>query len=204
MKRLLVLLFVFLAACARPQIGEIAHGATPPLAPVLTFHMDTDFTPQERADASEAATLWNKQTGGVARLTLVFDLDFNSLNSIESLKDSNVIVRAESGMNLVTQADESSGCSGCVLGWMTSGGIHNVTHDPVRGVFVADRLDDASRLQVMLHEFGHALGLPHIGSRQAIMYPSLQPGKSSCLKKPDLVAFCEVNECGSAQMVPCE
>ncbi len=195
-----LLLTLLLIGCSGTvQIGDILRGAAGTSPPVITLHMDTEFTAEERADANNAALLWNKQTGGVAKITLLYDLDFNSPSELERLQDSNLVIRAESDMRVVVAMD--NGCVGCVLGWMTSGGLHNVGHGPINGAFVVDRIPRESRTQVMLHEFGHALGLPHVPARQAIMYPSLQAGQSTCLKKPDLVAFCEVNECGSAQMV---
>ena len=88
---------------------------------------------------------------------------------------------------------------------MTSGGIHNPAGSRVIGGFVADRISSLGvRTQVMIHEFGHALGLPHVGARQAMMYPSADPHRTDCLKKPDLVAICDVNECGKYKMIPCE
>ena len=175
--------------------------------PSIVIHMDTAFTEEERKDADYAALVWKTQTSGLADIQLVYDVDFGSVSKLNSLIDShaNIVIRYESGMIAVDSADAAAGCDGCVLGWMTSGGIHNPAGDPVMGGFVADRISRIGvRTHVMIHEFGHSLGLPHVGARQALMYPSVDPRRTTCLKKPDLVAFCDVNECGNHKMIPCE
>lgn len=201
-----ILLTLFLTACTS-SLGpaDIIPGFKDTLKPHIVFHMDTAFTECERADADLAAKIWNAQTEGVAQISLVYDLDLDSPVVLQELRHKNIVIRYESDMNAVRAADENSKCDGCVLGWMTSGGVHNTKHTEVWGGFVADRMmEDNMRLQVMLHEFGHALGLPHVSSRQAIMYPNADASRTSCLKQPDLVAFCSVNDCGTHKMHPCE
>ena len=72
--------------------------------------------------------------------------------------------------------------------------------------FVVDRMGDfpSEFKLVCLHEMGHALGLPHVESVQSIMYPSVSPSRTTCLKQADLRAFCDVNDCGTHKMLPCE
>jgi hypothetical protein len=203
----LVLVMFLTVGCARFDIKSLSPTFTDPKAPSLVLHMDTAFTPAERADADRASAVWKAQTSGVADIKLVYDLDFDDLIGMQKLIDAkaNLVVRYESGMAAVAASDEEADCDGCVLGWMTAGGVHNIKGKPVYGAFVADRIEGPGiRLQVMLHEFGHALGLPHVASRQSLMYPHAIPGRTACLKPADLTAFCEVNVCNGAVMHPCE
>ena len=169
--------------------------------------MDVDFTADERADAQDAANIWRAQTSGLADINLVYDADFNDLTTMGLLMDAdaNIVVRRTSDMVTVLKADEEADCFGCVLGWMNAGGIHGPTHKAIHGAFVVDRITAPGiQIQVMIHEFGHVLGVPHVGAIQGLMYPAVIPGRTACLKKPDLVAFCGVNECGIHKMYPCE
>lgn len=205
---LLMVAAMFLTmGCSHFDIKSLSPSFTDPKAPSLVIHMDTAFTAPERADAQRAADVWKAQTEGLASIKLVYDLDFDDLIGMQKLLDdkANVVVRYESGMNAVEAADADADCEGCVLGWMTAGGLHNPKGSPVVGGFVVDRITAPGiQLQVMMHEFGHALGLPHVPSRQSIMYPSVHPGRTACLKQADLTAFCEVNVCSGATMHPCE
>ena len=208
------------SGCLANLVGDVVHGASATGDPHVVFHADTDFSPRERAAAEQAADLWGKQTAGVASIRIVWDLDFGDTEglTLHVLEGHNILVRREGWMPSVDDHDDvcpqddpttPRNEHGCVLGWMTAGGIHASGHVPIMGSFVMDRIDgpdspEDMMLQVMLHEFGHALGLPHVGAIQAIMYPSYDPSRTSCLKMPDLVAFCTVNNCTGHTMLPCE
>ena len=201
-------------AIVRPAtVSTMVPDAEEPRPPEVTLHMDTAFTAEEREDAFRATEVWRKQTNELARIHLVYDLDFDDLIGLNKLftNGASLVVRRDSEDTLVQGADEESGCDGCVLGWMNSGGLHASGHPPVHGAFVFDRLEGLNadlipgiRLQVMIHEFGHVLGLPHVAATQALMYPGVIPGRTSCLKQADLSAFCSVNVCGTTRMFPCE
>ena len=195
-------------------VSSLIPDAEEPREAHVTLHMDVAFTPDERKDAFQATEVWRKQTNDLARITLLYDLDFDDMFGLNELftHGASLVVRRDSQDALVKASDEEAGCDDCVLGWMNSGGLHAVGHPPVHGAFIWDRLEGHNaevvqgiRLQVMIHEFGHVLGLPHVGASQAIMYPSVAAGKGrSCLTKADLVAFCSVNECGTTRLYPCE
>lgn len=184
-------------------LSPMVPDAEAPKPARVTFHADTDFTEKEREAIQEACDIWRKQTGGQAVITVVYDLDFNSATGLEEhvqAKD-NLVLRATSDMDMVAVADGDE--PGSVLGWMTSGGIHNPERNPIRGVFVVDRMAGVF-LSVVVHEFGHALGLPHNPARQAVMYPSVNPSRTACLKRTDIASFCNINGCDGRPTYPCE
>lgn len=193
-----------------PTLQELAPDAGPPVAPKATIHCDTAYTAEERKELFAAADIWHAQTDGLATITLVFDVDFGSTVDLEGHvgRGENIMLRLESWMDLVKSEDDAQG--GLLLGVVSpAGGIHNPWQKPLTVGFVADRLgpnsiSDATLKQVALHEFGHILGVGHIHTMNAIMFPAAVPAKDVCLKPADLNGFCQVNVCGTHKMTPCE
>lgn len=206
----LIVLLALLVGCGKPAIAPIrtleplVPDISEPVRPVVTIHADTEFSDDDKAAIAGACRIWNYQTNGIVNITVVYDLDFNDMTALQAhmTNGDNYIVSLESWMPSVVAMD---GEDAKVLGWMgPAGGIHNPWGLPVHGAFVADRLNDKNRLQVFVHEFGHLLGLSHLPEVQATMYPHIVNGRKACLHKPDLEAFCRVNECGTHTMYPCE
>ncbi len=210
----LLFVFIILAGCMpKVTLGNLlpgSPGATEPIPAKITIHADVDFVPSERAWFSTAANTWRLQTGGLAQVTMVYDLDFTSTSNLRKHVDDgdNLMLRADSFMEIVQKMDleDCPPDKACVLAWVNpSGGIHNPWHKPVNSVFIPDRYPDAKYATlVILHEMGHMLGLPHLNQVQSIMYPSIVPQRTACLKKADLNAFCDANECGTTILHPCE
>lgn len=179
----------------------------------VEMHGDVSFTPQERKDIEEAAFQWSLQTGGLVHIRIIWDLDFDSIEILKRHLPDHKIVKVPSDADSVSSIDCEASvqaglpCDGTprVLAWVwPSGGVHAKGSPPVRMTLIGDRLKSSSfRKGVALHEFGHVLGLQHVGDKRGIMYPSYSP-KPFCLTKADMDEFCRVNDgCGTVEMFVC-
>jgi hypothetical protein len=183
-----------------------------PLAPKIVMHGDTSFTSEERKFIEESAMVWYKQTDGVASIGFVWDYTpGNAKSEVEHVLDHRVIRHSSDEPEIVEEDCEISEMAGypkgiCVpmlLAWVSpAGGLHK--SDSVTLNFIPERYESKERwISVSIHEMGHVFGLPHSNFSQAVMWPSNDPNKT-CLKQPDLVAFCAANDCGEHKMHPCE
>lgn len=190
------LAFVLCFACGRTTAVSPSNTA---VKVDMLFHADVDFTEVERDHIAIVLDTFRAQTGGLADVKVVYDLDFSGpVSSLEELRASNLITRIDSHHSSVT---DERGEWKRILGW-TAFNNHLAGVSPVRMAIVGDKTGDVFRA-VFMHEMGHALGMGHVNSLHALMYPSIKSDQA-CLTRADISEFCRVNECGNTKMIPCE
>jgi len=183
MKKLFLALVLGVAGCA----------AAPPI------YVDSRFTADEVVQIQEAADEWARATGGTAE---PIDLVFNQHVESSEVADGHhrrVMIRALSTDPEVNETFDNH---------QTIGDDYSVHwffgESSERLVIVADRAAQAgtSIKTIAMHEFGHHLGLHHVGPKTAIMYPRSQ---AACVTHADLDEFCGANgPCNRHDMHPCD
>jgi hypothetical protein len=210
MKYLVALLTLTLVAChcghtTKPR-AVVTHDAP---SVVHAFHGDVEFTAIERAIIAKAVESLEYQTAGLYRPSVVYDLNYDDINSLMLLRDAALVVRMQSDYDVVRFIDEESG--GEVLGMTLPHGMNGQGTNP-QVYLVADRLEDPARLEhVAMHEFLHAAGLDDIGPPGSVMSGAtchmsagLQVCESiRCMTPADVAEFCRVNHCRSDELNGC-
>jgi len=205
------LIFLTLLAMALVVVPTGAAAGAPPsggsvqLSPLVVLHGDTEFDDQERRIIEAAADVWRLQTGGAARVSIVWDLDFTSVADIKAHVEAghNALIRTMSWAPDVWTLDEPNAI---VLAFVyPHGGIHNKEHAPVVMKLVMDRLDKSPErmIRVVTHELGHVFGVAHLGEPGDVMFPTHTDGKPMCLSRNDLEAFCKLNKCNKKALRTC-
>lgn len=196
-------------------VGVFALAATGCAAPVfnhapqMTYHVDTSFTAPERQCLEDATKQWRDQTSGLADIKLEYDYKPNVVVNVLEHEAFDKVVRWTSTTPYVVAYEAAMGTpeKPWILLGQTSHKITDSVRLPIVVSLVQDRLDASKDTfeckRVAMHEFGHGLGLPHMGRTTDIMFPSEHPLRSACLKNDDLVAFAAVNELPSELMKPC-
>jgi hypothetical protein len=175
----------------------------PAREPTVTLHADKAFNGPERQCIKESADQWRSQTQGLADANVVYDYDPTNVDQVLKFQLKDRLVKWDSSMPLVRAEDEGDAL---LLGQVwPKGGIHNDWKIPVEMRLVSDRLTDLHKCKLTaVHELGHVFGVPHIPSDPGnIMFPSVIPTRTACLKNEDLLVFCMVNDCGRVEMKPC-
>lgn len=196
MKKLVVLLCLALTACGTvlPQ-SRVTH-VVPRVR--MDIHADTSFTSRERILINEASTRMFSQTNGFVGVDVVFDLDFNSNESLRDHVAQNIMVRVD---------QTAEGLEKSTLGYCYTNYKDLDFNNPIKIALVYDRLPtDEAWIHVAMHEMLHAIRAQHISEPQSILYkttPTVGPNIVTCLTHEDMVEICTVHGCDLAAMKPC-
>jgi hypothetical protein len=169
----------------------------------MVLHADTGFMPAERRWISIAANNLREQTAGLVQVDVIYDLDWNSMQSIVSHRNGDMLIRAPEDAPYVKYEDTDKTH---LLGVVAVVDLINYSMVTPKQVYlVADRLPTQDMfVHVTMHEIGHALGMIHVDDEGAVMYymtESIHP--STCFTVTDAAEFCRINWCEVSQLNYC-
>lgn len=192
-----LLILLGLSSCAMPSVKD----------PTLVMHVDTSYTPTERQCLEASAQQWRDQTSELANVQ--FQYDYNTKDIVSALvnKTHHRVVRWTSEtpyVKLTEELQSEPDAPYILLGQVNGKGILNPYGQPIEMGLVMDRLQDDHLCRLAaIHELGHVFGVPHMPYKTDIMYPSVIPSRTACLKNEDLVAFAQLNGFPGEYMKPC-
>lgn len=168
-------LLIVLCACCAPK--PPAHARLPEKAPdvttvavwrdfEVTLHVDKDFSDQGRTLIRAAADNVRRLTHDRARLSVVFDLDFESLTNLKEHQDAghSLVIGVLSNFDVVATIDASLKSPGSVLAATVQ-----LSNDSQVVFLILDRIPAEKFESVTTHEFGHVIGFPDLDALGARM-----------------------------------
>lgn len=197
MKSLKVFFFgaiCFALGCAQLSIARPTH-VVPQVR--MEIHADTSFTAHERELILKAAQQMNEQTNGFLEYRIVFDLNFDSIETLRKYSGKrNILTRVHSSAKDI----EKKTLGYCIVNFNDLD-----LNNPARAALIYDRLpSDEAWIHVAMHEMLHMVRLQHIVDAKSIMYESTPVHNSlTCMTNSDMVELCTVHGCVLSVMKPC-
>ncbi len=183
-----LLVVAILVTCCVPTRAPVSQ------APVAlkdfdrVLHVDDGFEGEGRAIIERAAANIRRLTQDRAHLTVVFDADFDSLDSLKLHMQAGhtLVIAVLSDFPIVAALDEAAKGPGQLL----AATVYQIDDSAI--VFlILDRIDASHAENVVTHEFGHVIGFPDLPTAGAIMSGSSIKGSPPLLDwTPADVALC--------------
>lgn len=173
--------------------------------PVIHFHVDKDAKPATRECLQFSADKWREQTSGIADVSFEYDYNKHDPKEALAIKAYDRVVMWQSTTEEVVEYEREMSEDGAwKLMGQASGKVTNTIRMPIEVRLVEDRLGDPNLCRLtVIHEFGHAFGIPHLGKNTDIMFPSVDTRRTVCLKRDDLMAFAFLHQVPFEHMKPC-
>jgi predicted Zn-dependent protease len=186
--RYTAILFAFVVSClsCAPLQHQIQYTKHP--GPVMTMvqhvpiYIDEKFSAHQRAEIHAAIDDWNFALNGYTDLIVVddsYDMGIAAAEKVIRTHEGIIILAVGTDSPMVEEMGDG------VLAWVNEidGNLMHVVYD---------RIGTRNMRAIMVHEFGHALGLPHIYVKNTVMYPNYNYG-STCIDKITLMALQSVH-----------
>jgi len=148
----------------------------------IPIYVDAKFNSHQRAEIHAAVDEWNYALNGYTELIVVeddYDMGLEVAERVLRTHEGIIILAVDADSPRVEDMGDG------VLAWMNEidGNLMQVVHD---------RIGTRNMRAIIVHEFGHALGLPHVFIKNTVMYPSYNYG-STCIDKITLMSLQSVH-----------
>lgn len=156
------------------------------------FYADKGFTETQKALVERAGAEWERATGGLETVDIVWDADPGVYHErmVKRRAGPPAVYQGEGDARPIRHYGVTSDR------WLMNGETVNVLLWP-------DTLTDNLVYRTALHEFGHVfVGLEHSSQKGTVMYPVIED-TADCLTAADLARYCEHQGCDVASMFPC-
>lgn len=157
----------FLSVCCAPPRASVPDATTVTVWRdfELVLHVDHEFNAEGRKLIEKAAASIRRLTHDRARLTVVFDLDFSSLENLAAHKDA----RHSKVIGVVSHFDIVRSLDKLMPGDNVLAATAPMKDGSIVVFLILDRIADDRFESVVTHEFGHVIGFPDLDAFGAIM-----------------------------------
>jgi len=192
----MILLLVLVSACAGTKPPPHPTHYTPQVR--MEIHADTTFTLHERGLIKMAVDTMRDQTGAFVDVSVVFDLNFESMESLKMNVDRNTLARVGS---------DAKGLDKTTLGYCIANFDDLELVRSAKAALIYDRLpSDKVWVHVAMHEILHMIRLRHIAVDRTIMFAYTPVSGNNiimCMTPQDMQELCLTHGCNVVEMKPC-
>lgn len=164
MKRILAILLIvwMIVGCCTKQLPIDTHSVRQYKS--VTFHADTSYDRAHRDALNRAAGKIWVFTNGRAEVRIIYDLDFNSMGSLETHKNHSQLYTEHPGSTMADIIDARHP-KVRVLAEQSWVGAFKAP----RIIFIEDRIVVTHFETIAMHEMGHAIGLDDLDDPNSVM-----------------------------------